>query len=205
MTRRARIAELEAAALAINPESLQAAKAAIALNCEEYLYWLALFQKRLETVGPLELHKFARAFCLMMLGHLPTRPETCPFCIQYGRDRECQGCGYAKTHGRCDADDSAFSLFIEAFIDLGRAIHQDVVGTDVDFEVARNLLRDCIRTSEEATESLQRDLSEASCSGFMQLKAGYLESMIGIVPAKVFAPDVGERSLNVLKMLKDYW
>ena len=70
---------------------------------------------------PAELHKFARALSLTLLGHLPTRPGTCPFCIQYDRDQACTGCGYAATHGRCDAEDSAFSLFIEAFQELGRS------------------------------------------------------------------------------------
>ena len=118
MTDRAK--ELEAAAKDINPATLQTAKAAIDVNCREYLRWADLFSGRLETVQPEELHKFARALALTLLGHLPTRPGTCPFCIQYGRSQSCEGCGYAGTHGRCDAEDSSFSLFIEAFQELGK-------------------------------------------------------------------------------------
>ena len=83
MTDRAK--ELEAAAKDIDPASLQAAKAAIDVNCREYLRWADLFSRRLETIKPEELHKFARALSLTLLGHLPTRPATCPFCIQYGQ------------------------------------------------------------------------------------------------------------------------
>ena len=90
-----RIKELEAAALAIDPASLEAAKAAITESCQEYIRWADLFSRRLETVEPSGLHKFARALGLTMLGHLPTRPGTCPFCIQYGRDKSCRGRGAA--------------------------------------------------------------------------------------------------------------
>ena len=120
-----RAGELEAAASLIDTESLDAAKAAIIIVCQEYLRWADRFIRRLETVEPDQLHKFGRALALTLLGHLPTRPGTCPFCIQYGKSRSCQGCGYAATHGRCDADDSSFSLFIEAFQELGKAIYQD--------------------------------------------------------------------------------
>src|SRR5512137_2875361 len=117
--------ELDAAANAIDAASLQAAKAAVAASCQEYIRWADLFSRRLESLPDDQLHKFARAFALTLLGHLPTRPATCPFCIQYGHDKSCHGCGYAATHGRCDADDSAFSLFIESFQELGRLIYQD--------------------------------------------------------------------------------
>ena len=59
MTDRAK--ELEAAAEAIDPTSLQAAKAAVAASCEEYIRWADLFSWRLETIEPSEMHKFARA------------------------------------------------------------------------------------------------------------------------------------------------
>lgn len=70
MTNRAK--ELEAAAKDIDLESLQAAKAAIVVNCREYLRWADLFSRRLEAVEAVELHKFARALSLTLLGHLPT-------------------------------------------------------------------------------------------------------------------------------------
>ncbi len=123
---------LEEAASAIDAASLDAARSAIAEGCEEWLDCSKLFSERLETVTSQALHKFARAVALTMLGQLPTRPGTCPFCLQYGSDRCCRGCGYALTHGRCDSDASAFSLFIEAFQELGKAIYQDIEGPPID-------------------------------------------------------------------------
>lgn len=205
MNARAGTPELEAAAAAIDPESLRAAKQAIALSCEEYLRWIALFEERLQIVQPSELHKFARALALSMLGYLPTRPETCPFCIQYGRDRQCRGCGYAATHGRCDADDSAFSRFIEAFQELGRVIYQDLPGEDPNFDSARSRVMHFLEGSKEAAERWQRSLSEASCSELMRQKAIYLQDKIGMIPAELFSADVGEKKRLVLNALKDYW
>ena len=97
-----RASELEAAASLITLESLDAANAAVIISCQEYLRRADLFSRRLATVEPDQLHKFGRALALTILGHLPTRPGTCPFCIQYERSRSCEDCGYATTHGRCD-------------------------------------------------------------------------------------------------------
>ena len=200
-----RARELEAAASAINPESLQAAKAAVAAGCEEHLRWAELFSKRLETVDPPDLHKFTRALALTLLGHLPIRPGTCPFCIQYGQDRSCRGCGYALTHGRCDSDDSAFSLFIEAFHELGRTIYQDTGEMRCPPGKAKRLLRISLFASAEAARQMRSDLSSASALQFMERKAVYLDRMIGLLPLAILSEETGERCRDVQKKLKDYW
>jgi hypothetical protein len=203
MTNRAK--ELEAAAKDIGPASLQAAKAAIDVNCREYLRWADLFSRRLETVEAVELHKFARAFSLTLLGHLPTRPGTCPFCIQYDRDKSCTDCGYAATHGRCDADDSAFSLFIEAFQELGRVIYQDTGELDCSPRDARMFLNLTIKVTRDEATRLQEDLPSASALRLMELKAAYLDAMIWLLPGLLLSEEVQERSRLVRRMLLNYW
>ena len=200
-----RAGELEAAAKDIDPASLQAAKAAIVVNCREYLRWAERFSCRLETIKPEELHKFARALSLTLLGHLPTRPATCPFCIQYGHDKSCQGCGYAITHGRCDADDSAFSLFIEAFQELGRTIYQDTDGRSIDPCHAKKLLQQSLKTSKETAQKMQEELSYVSALQLMELKAIYLGDMIGLLSIRIFSYEVENKYHSVIKNLKAYW
>jgi hypothetical protein len=203
MTDRAK--ELEAAAKDINPASLQAAKAAIVVNCREYLRWADLFSLRLETVQAAEMHRFARAMSLTLLGHLPTRPATCPFCIQYDRDQACAGCGYAATHGRCDADDSAFSLFIEAFQELGRSVYQDTGKLCCSPHDARMHLNLTIKVSREAAMRLQEELPSAGAQQLMELKAAYLDTMIRLIPGPLLCEEVRERCLLVRRMLLNYW
>lgn len=215
--------ELEAAADAIDPVSLQAAKAAVAASCAEYIRWAELFSRRLETVEPCGLHKFARALVLTMLGHLPVRPVTCPFCIQYGRDRICRGCGYGATHGRCDAETSAFSRFIEAFQELGRVIYQDITtkeavkkpAPDEENEPANESgcglsnsmqrLFGFIADTTESTRRMQGDLPTLTALGLMERKAAYLDHMIGLIPIDLFSADVGEQCRIVRTMLVSYW
>ena len=196
---------LEAAASAINPESLQAAKAAVAVGCEEHLRWAEIFSRRLDTVDPPDLHKFARALALTMLGHLPTRPGTCPFCLQYGSDRSCRGCGYALTHVRCDSDDSAFSQFIEAFQELGSVIYQDSDELRRPPTEAKGLLRISLLASAEAAKQMRSDLSSASALQFMERKVVYLDRMIGLLPLAILSEETGERCRDVQKKLNDYW
>lgn len=221
MTDRAK--ELEAAADAIDPASLQAAKAAMAASCAEYIRWAERFSQRLETIEPSELHKFARALVLTMLGHLPTRPVTCPFCIQYGRNRSCRGCGYGATHGRCDAETSAFSRFIEAFQELGRVIYQDVTAKGAAKEPAsrgenefadesgcrpansKQRLFGFIAGTTESTRLMQDALPTLTALGFMEQKAVYLDHMIGLIPIDLFSADVGEQCRIVRTTLEDYW
>jgi hypothetical protein len=197
--------ELEAAAKDIDPASLQAAKAAIDVNCREYLRWADLFSRRLETIKSEELHKFARALSLTLLGHLPTRPATCPFCIQYGHDKSCKGCGYAATHGRCDADESAFSLFIEAFQELGRSIYQDTDGRSIDPSHAKELLQQSIKISIKTAQKMQEELYCVSALQLMELKATYLSDMIGHLSVELFSYEVEMKSKAVVDYLKNYW
>lgn len=197
--------ELEAAAKDIAQASLQAAKYAVAASCAEYIRWADRFSCRLESVPAAELHKFARAFSLTLLGHLPTRPGTCPFCIQYDRDRSCQGCGYAATHGRCDAEDSAFSLFIEAFQELGRSVYQDTGELCCSPHDARMHLDLSIRATRDLAMRLQEDLPSAGAMRLMELKAVYLDAMIRLLPGLLLSEEVQERCLLVRKMLLNYW
>ena len=200
-----RAKELEAAAGGIDPASLQAAKDAVAASCQEYIRWAELFSHRLETVKPEELHKFTRAFGLTLLGHLPTRPGTCPFCLQYGKDKSCTGCGYAATHGRCDAEDSAFSLFIEAFQELGRSVYQDTGELSCSPHDARMHLNLSIKVSRDVAMQLQEDLPSASALLLMELKAAYLDAMIWLLPGLLLSEEVRERSLLVRRTLLNYW
>jgi hypothetical protein len=200
-----RAEELEAAAKDIDLESLQAAKSAVATSCQEYVRWADLFSRRLETVEAAKLHKFARAFSLTLLGHLPTRPGTCPFCIQYDRDKSCTGCGYAATHGRCDAEDSAFSLFIEAFQELGRVIYQDTGELGCSPHDARMHLNLTIKVTRDVAMRLQEDLPSAGAQRLMELKAAYLDTMIKLLPDEILSEEVVRKRRLVEKMLLDYW
>ena len=200
-----RAEELEAAAKDIDPASLQAAKAAVAASCREYIRWADLFSRRLETVEAAKLHKFARAFSLTLLGHLPTRPGTCPFCIQYGMDRSCHGCGYALTHGRCDCEESAFSRFIEAFQELGRAIYQDT-GENLSMpKEARVMMCAWLENSAKIAREMKGDLANASCQQLMECKARYLDEMICTIPLVFFSEEVWEKCRIVRTALNDYW
>jgi hypothetical protein len=196
---------LKAAASLIDTESLDAAKAAIIIVCQEYLCWADRFIRRLETLEPDQLHKFGRALALTLLGHLPTRPGTCPFCIQYGKSRSCQGCGYAATHGRCDADDSSFSLFIEAFQELGRAIYQDTGRLSCPPDDARMRLNICIQTTRDLAMQMMEDLSAASAPELMERKAWYLDQMIRLLPVELLDKEVEERRRLVQEGLQSYW
>jgi hypothetical protein len=200
-----RASELEAAASLISLESLDAANAAVIINCQEYIRWADLFTRRLETVEPDQLHKFGRALALTLLGHLPTRPGTCPFCIQYGRSQSCQGCGYAATHGRCDADDSSFSLFIEAFLELGRAIYQDTGKLNCHPDDARRRLNASIQASRDLALQMIEDLPSTSALGLMERKATYLDQMIRLLPHELLNREALERRRLVLSALLNYW
>lgn len=197
--------ELESAAAAIEAEPLQAAISAIAIGCQEYLRWTEVYSQRLQTVAAADMHKFARSLALSMLGHLPTRPETCPFCIQYGRDRSCQGCGYAQTHGRCDSEASAFSRFIEAFVEMGRAIYQDISMPRQDPRETRKMLQTFLSSSREAAILMMADLPSASTLQLMGRKAWYLDRMISLIPLSIFSEDVAERCKDLREALSFYW
>ena len=200
-----RASELEAAASLITLESLDAANAAVIISCQEYLRRADLFSLRLATVRQEELHKFGRALALTLLGHLPTRPGTCPFCIQYERSRSCQGCGYAETHGRCDADDSSFSLFIEAFQELGRAIYQDTGKLNCHPDEAGRRLRASIQASRDLAMQMIENLPSTFALELMERKAWYLDQMIRVLPMALMDPDVEERRRLVQKALLNYW
>ncbi len=203
MTDRAK--ELEEAAASIDAASLEVARRAVITGCQELIHWLDLFSGKLERVEPSELHKFARALALTILGHLPTRPGTCPFCVKFGQSRSCQGCGYAATHGRCDSDQSSFSLFIEAFSELGRAIYLDTWGLNCRPDFARMRLENCIHSSSRLAGEMMEDIDSFSARRLMERKARYLEQMIDTLPAELFAPEVTEQVERVHETLRNYW
>ena len=203
MTDRAR--ELEEVASRISMESLDASRRAIAYGCGEYTRWAELFIQRLKMVEPGELHKFARALFLTLLGHLPTRPESCPFCIQYGHSQSCQGCGYGLTHGRCDSEHSSFSLFIEAFCELGKAVYQDTGELSCPADEACRRLYTCIHDSIRLAEKMNEDLLSLSTQKLMERKACYLDQMIGLLPVELFGPEAYRKRLVVHETLVNYW
>ena len=203
MTNRAE--DLQAAAEAIDPISLQMAKAAVSASCEEYIRWTDLFTQRLQTLEFSGIHKFVRALALTMLGHLPARPETCPFCVQYEKNNNCQVCGYALTHGSCDCIDSSFSLFIEAFQELGRVIYQDT-GEKLSMpKEAKAMICSWLESSKKIARKLKDDLVDASCLRFMEYKARYLSDMICTIPLEFFSEEVWQKSQRVRIALNDYW
>lgn len=212
MTHRAR--EVQAAAEAIHPAALDEAKAAIATSCREYLRWAGLFSLRLQSLPDGELHRFARAFSLTLLGHLPTHPGTCPFCIQYGKDRSCSGCGYAATHGRCDEDDSAFSVFIEAFQELGRMIFQDTISQEnisspefFDRHAIENRrdLHFHLNKSMNTACRMEQSLPPLTTLQLMEAKQIYIGRMIDHIPISLFSDDGRHQFLAVKDSLMRYW
>jgi hypothetical protein len=201
-----RARDLEMAAASIGSEPLERAKAAAAIGCQEYLRWTDAFAKGLEKVHtPQEIQRFAKAMALIQLACLPTRPEACPFCLQHSGDSSCRGCGYALTHGgRCDSDESAFSIFIEGFQELGRAILQDCeVGQDPDEGL--EVLWEAIAGSAQAARWMLEDLAEASAGEFMERKARYLARMISLLPVCLLSEEVRARQREVQGRLMDYW
>ncbi|GEM_PF-1062009 len=193
--------DLLRAAGEISPSTLARAKDAIIERTSEFL----------EIAKDLELSRMdagrardlARALSLMQIGYLPVRPETCPFCIQYGHDGHCIGCGYARTHGRCDEDSSAFSLFIEAFQELGSAIFLDRCTTaPADF---RKSLQRSLDGSFGLAQRMIEDLPGASVNGMMELKRYYIHDMIDILPLDLLSPEVFEKAVVVQEALDSYW
>jgi len=199
---------LEDAAATIEPESLENAKAAILSRCEEYLAVL----ERMDAALELKAHtadderRFARALAMYQLAYLPTRPETCPFCVQHSGGERCEGCGYALTHGgRCDADTSSFGRFIESAHELAGLIY--LVQGDAVFEAGRGrrLLRRSIEASLTATRDLMKDLPDASAFRLMEIKAEYIVSILGLIPVELIDPRAEDKRAEVVERAGRYW
>jgi hypothetical protein len=205
MTQRASPEDLDAATSSITEMALVSAKSALEFGCMEFIHWAELFAERLEKVEDIELQKFARAFSLCLLGQLPTRPETCPFCTQYGKDRKCIGCGYALIHGSCEAENSAFTQFIEAFQEFGKAIYQETGILSHSPELARSSLGRSIYASSEASREMLKEVGKASALRFMELKAHYIDQMISLIPRDFFSEEVNVKFSFLKEKLKDYW
>ena len=205
MRQRASPEDLDAATSTITEMALESARSALEFGCREYLHWAELFAERLEKVDDTELQKFARAFSLCLLGQLPTRPETCPFCMQYGKDRSCIGCGYALTHGNCEAENSAFSQFIEAFQEFGKAIYQETGKLCYSPESTRRSLERTIHASSEASREMLKEIEKASALSFMELKAHYIDRMLSLIPRDLFSDEIDLKYSFVKEKVKDYW
>ena len=197
--------ELEAAASKISNVTLESVKLSISLSCKEYIFWSKLFSDVLAKTQESELYKFARAFSLCLLGHLPVSPETCPFCKQYGHNDNCTGCGYALTHGRCDSEDSAFSQLIEAFQELGKAIYQSTGDLCCPSYVAKSVLEKSIQDSTEVSRSMLISLERATAFNLMELKTEYFRRTICLIPQNIFPEEISKRCILVKETLKDYW
>jgi hypothetical protein len=199
---------LEDAAATIEPGSLEKAKAAILSRCEEYLAVLERMGEALE----LKVHtadderRFAKALAMYQLAYLPTRPETCPFCVQHSGGERCEGCGYALTHGgRCDADTSSFGRLIESAHELAGLIY--LIAGDAVFGACRGrrLLRRSIQASRTATRDLMKDLPDASAFRLMEIKAEYIVSILGLIPVELIDPSVKEKRAEVVERAGRYW
>jgi hypothetical protein len=201
------ISDLERATSTIAPQSLLAARSAVATDCALYIRWAEALSEKVDSIKrAADLKKLAKAVALVHLGYLPTRPNTCPFCIQYAGDLACRGCGYAKTHGgRCDQDTSAFRLFIGAFQDLGSAIYQDNDLPDIDLKEGKSMLHDYIEKSIGAARRMPGALGRGSTLKFMEAKALFLKQAALLLPICLFSKEVREKHHRVLEMLKDYW
>ena len=147
---------------------------------------------------------------MYLLASLPLRPETCPFCVQHSGGNRCQGCGYAETHGgRCDAETSAFGMLIEAVYDLAEEIHQVREGPSlpaIDTDVAMEQLADSIKRSRKAAEDLLAAIEEATVSGLMEAKRGYIEAILKALPVDLIGSSEVFRSLHEVRAkLERYW
>ncbi len=201
----------ERAAATIDPESLEGARRAIAVECRLSLKRLDRLEAGLANVRTAQdISRFSRALSMFLLSSLPVKPEACPFCVQHSGGNRCQGCGYAETHGgRCDAETSAFGQLIEAVYDLAGKIHEVREGPSVpaiDPGAARERLKDSIAQSREAAEDLLAAIEEATVSGLMEAKRGYIEAILKALPIDLVGSLEVERSLeDVRAKLERYW
>ncbi len=97
------------------------------------------------------------------------------------------------THGRCDCDDSSFSLFIEAFQELGRAIYQDTGKLNCPPDEAGRQLCVSIQVSRDLAMQMIENLPSGSALELMERKAWYLDQMIRILPMALMDREVEEK------------
>jgi hypothetical protein len=201
----------ERAAATIETQNLGEARRAIDVGCR-------LFLKRLDRLGAglanvrtaQDISRFSRALSMYLLASLPLKPETCPFCVQNVGGNRCQGCGYAETHGgRCDAETSAFGQLVEAVIDLAGKIHEvrdDPHLPGIDLDQGKERLKSSIEGSREAAGILLAAISEASVSGLMEAKKGYIEAILKALPTDLIGSPVVQQSLDEVRAkLELYW
>jgi len=206
--------DLKLAASTISPESLKEARGAIEARSCKFLTKLDILERGLDKVRTFQdAKKFSCALAMYQLAYLPTKPETCPFCVQHSGGNRCEGCGYAKTHGgRCDKDTSAFAQFIEAIYDLAGAIHSiqdegENKGADpLDLDLAKKSLQESIYTSREATMRFISDISNDSTYELMETKARYIGEILQAMPLELMnSKDAKLAHLRSYEKLERYW
>jgi len=199
------------AAATIETQNLEEARRAIDVGCRLFLKRLDRLEAGLANVRTAQdISRFSRALSMYLLASLPLKPETCPFCVQNVGGNRCQGCGYAETHGgRCDAETSAFGQLVEAVIDLAGKIHEvrdDPHLPGIDLDQGKERLKSSIEGSREAAGILLAAISEASVSGLMEAKRGYIEAILEVLPMDFVGSLDGKQSLEDVRVkLKRYW
>ncbi len=72
--------------------------------------------------------------------------------------------------------------------------------------MARERLKDSIVQSREAAEGLLAAIEEASVSGLMEAKRGYIEAILKALPVDIIGSPVVEKSLDEVRVkLERYW
>ena len=206
--------DLKIAASTITPESLSEARGAIEARSCKFLTKLDILEGGLDKVRTFQdAKKFSCALAMYQLAYLPTKPETCPFCVQHSGGNRCEGCGYAKTHGgRCDADTSAFAQFIEAIYNLAGAIHSIQDGGENDgpahlnLDLAKKRLQESIRKSRVATMRFISEISNDSTYKLMETKARYIGEILQAMPIELMnSNDAKLAHLRSCEKLRRYW
>lgn len=206
--------DIKLAASTISSESLKEARGAIEARSCKFLTKLDILEQGLDKVRTFQdAKKFSCALAMYQLAYLPTKPETCPFCVQHSGGNRCEGCGYAKTHGgRCDADTSAFAQFIEAIYDLAGAIHSiqdegENKGADpLDLDLAKKSLQESICASRKATMWFISEISNDSTYKLMETKARYIGEILQAMPIELInSKDAKLAHLRSCEKLKRYW
>ena len=207
--------DLKLAASTIPHESLSEARGTIEAKSSKFLAKLDILERGLDKVCTVQdAKKFSCALSMYELAYLPTKPETCPFCVQHSGGNRCEGCGYAKTHGgRCDKDSSAFAQFIEAVYDLAGAVHSiqdkgkgEEGAEPPDLDRAKNILFESICTSRKATVRLISEISSDSAYKLMGRKARYIGEILQAMPIELMnSKDAKLAHQRSCEKLERYW
>lgn len=215
--------ELELAANGVSQAALSRAIEGIHLRCEEMIENLRVLERSFLTkTNDVEmLGKMVSITSLYILGYLPVRPDTCPFCQEFA-DARCHECGYAKTHGGiCNTDGSIFVRFIESLQEIGfslvrpfsldPAFYGQPDETEIKLDEVSSSILSLIKGSIEVTESFEEMLErldpnrEGSVRKLMEIKARYIRDMIELLPLDYLSNDVVIIQKELLRYVDLYW